>query len=428
MVDAKIESELLPNEWENADYKMALEKLDQAAHSLKLDESQLAPLRQPKRALCVTVPTRMDDGTVRVLNGYRVHYDLSLGPGKGGIRYHSEVTLGEVASMAMLMTWKCALMSLPFGGAHGGVRVDPRQLSRNELERMTRRYTSEILQLIGPSEDIPGPDLNTNEQTMAWVMDTYSVNHGFTIPSIVTGKPKSIGGSLGLLKSVGYGVAYCAKRAAKEFELSTDAPKVVIQGLGQVGSVVARSLYDAGFNVVAVSDAHGGLYNPKGLNVPDLENHIRNYGEASGYKDAEAVSNQDLLLIKTDILAPCAVANQITAANAHKIDCRIVVEGANAPTTPEADAILADRGIIVMPDIIANASGVTVGYFEWVQGLIRLLWSEDEIYHRLDQLLDKAMDRIFAEAKKGPYSLRVAAMRLALNRIVEARALRGLYP
>lgn len=428
MAENNGQSENFPNEWENDDYLMALKRLDKAAHTLNLDESQLAPLRQPKRALCVTVPTRMDDGTVRVFNGYRVHYDLSLGPGKGGVRYHADLTLGEVAAMAMLMTWKCALMSLPFGGAHGGIRVDPRQLSRAELERMTRRYTSEILQLIGPSEDIPGPDLNTNEQTMAWMMDTYSVNHGFTIPSVVTGKPKSIGGSLGLLKSVGYGVAYCAKRAAREFELPSDAPNVVIQGLGQVGSVVARSLYDAGFNVVAVSDANGGLYNAKGLNVPDLENHIRNYGSAAGYKEADSVSNQDLLLIKTDILAPCAVANQITAVNADKIDCRIVVEGANAPTTPEADAILADRGIIVMPDIIANASGVTVGYFEWVQGLIRLLWSEDEIYHRLDQLLDKGMDRIFAEAKKGPYTLRVAAMRLALNRIVEARALRGLYP
>ncbi|MBX9880102.1 MAG: Glu/Leu/Phe/Val dehydrogenase [Candidatus Obscuribacterales bacterium] len=420
--------EYLPNEWENEDYLMSLRRLDQAAHTLKLDESQLAPLRQPKRALCVTVPTRMDDGSVRVLNGYRVHYDLSLGPGKGGIRYHQDLSLGEVAAMAMLMTWKCALMSLPFGGAHGGLRVDPKQLSRQELERVTRRYTSEILQLIGPSEDIPGPDLNTNEQTMAWVMDTYSVNHGFTIPSIVTGKPKSIGGSLGLLKSVGYGVGFCAKRAAKEFELSGNSPKVVIQGLGQVGSVVARSLYDAGFTVIAVSDAHGGLYNEKGLDVPELEKHLRNYGEATGFKEAQSVSNHDLLEIKCDILAPCAVANQITAANADKINCKIVVEGANAPTTPQADDILAEKGIIVLPDIIANASGVTVGYFEWVQGLIRLLWSEEEIYHRLDQLLDRAMDKIFAEAKRGPYTLRVAAMRLALNRIVEARTLRGLYP
>lgn len=421
-------SENFPNEWESDDYLMALARLDQAAQSMNLDNCQLAPLRQPKRALCVTVPTRMDDGSVRVLSGYRVHYDLSLGPGKGGIRFHPSVNLGEVTAMAMLMTWKCALMSLPFGGAHGGVRVDPRQMSRTELERLTRRYTSEVLQLIGPSEDIPGPDLNTNEQTMAWVMDTYSVNHGFTVPSIVTGKPKSIGGSLGLLKSVGYGVAYCAKRAAKEFQLTTSSPKVVIQGLGQVGSVVARSLYDAGFTVVAVSDAHGGIYNPKGLDVGDLEKHLKNYGSTVGYKEAQSVSNQELLLIESDILAPCAVANQITAANADKINCRIVVEGANSPTTPGADAILADRGIVVMPDIIANASGVTVGYFEWVQGLMRLLWSEDETYHKLDQLLDKAMDKIFAEAKKGPYSLRVAAMRLALSRVVEARSLRGLYP
>lgn len=420
--------EIIANEWENEDYLMALSRLDRVAETLELDISQVAPLRQPKRALCVTVPTRMDDGSVRVLNGYRVHYDLSLGPGKGGIRFHPDLSLGEVAAMAMLMTWKCALMNLPFGGAHGGLRVDPRSLSRAELERVTRRYTSEIIQLIGPSEDIPGPDLNTNEQTMAWVMDTYSVNHGFTIPSIVTGKPKSIGGSLGLLKSVGYGVAYCAKRAAKEFQLASDAPRVVIQGLGQVGSVLARSLFDAGFNVVAVSDAHGGIYNQKGLNVPDLEKYLKNYGSIDGYKEADVVSNEDLLLIECDILAPCAVANQITGANADKIKCKIVVEGANAPITPEADAILAGRQIVVMPDIIANASGVTVGYFEWVQGLIRLLWSEEEIYHRLDQLLDRAMERIFAEAKKGPYTLREAAMRLAISRIVEARTLRGLYP
>jgi glutamate dehydrogenase (NAD(P)+) len=418
----------MPNEWESPEFLMAQSRLDRVAKWMKLDPNVLEPLRHPKRSLSVVVPARMDDGSVRTFQGYRVHHDLALGPGKGGIRYHPQVSLGEVAGIAMLMTWKCALMNLPFGGAHGGIRMDPAKLSLGELERITRRYTSEIIDLIGPSQDIPGPDLNTNEQTMSWMMDTYSVNCGHTVPSIVTGKPQSIGGSLGLLKATGYGVAYSTKRLIEHSGLKRESPTVVIQGLGNVGSVVARSLSEAGFTVNAVSDASGGLYNEKGLDIADLEQHISSQGRIEGYKQAQSVTNEELLELACDVLVPCAVSDQIRIDNADRLRCKLVVEGANAPTTPEADEILESKGILVLPDILANASGVTDGYFEWVQGLMRLFWSEEEVYQRLEELVGKACDRVFDSAKKNNVTLRVAAMGLALGRIIEARRLRGLYP
>ncbi|MBI4532906.1 MAG: Glu/Leu/Phe/Val dehydrogenase [Candidatus Melainabacteria bacterium] len=407
---------------------MAQRRLERVAAWMKLDPNTIEPLRHPKRSLSVVVPARMDDGTVKTFMAYRVHHDLALGPGKGGVRFHSGVSLGEVAAMAMLMTWKCALMNLPFGGAHGGIRLDPAKLSSSELERITRRYASEIIDLIGPAEDIPGPDLNTNEQTMAWIMDTYSVNCGHTVPSVVTGKPQSIGGSLGLLQSTGFGVAYCARRAAQFANVTSGSPTVVVQGLGNVGSVVARSLHEPGFTVIGVSDVTGGLYDSQGLDVPKLRAHVDSKGSIQGYKEAQVVSNDQLLELECDILMPCAVANQIRADNAHKLKCRIVVEGANAPTTPEADAVLDERGIVVVPDILANASGVTDGYFEWVQGLMRLFWTEKEVYSRLTELMSKACDRVFEVSTKSKVSLRTAAMSLALARVVEARRLRGLYP
>jgi len=417
-----------PNEWESEEFLMAQERMVKAAKAMKLDESVYEPLKHPKRSLSVVVPARMDDGTVKVFPGYRVHHDLALGPGKGGIRYHPNVNLGEVAAMAMLMTWKCALMNLPFGGAHGGVRVDPMALSNSELERVTRRYASEILSMIGPDQDIAGPDLNTNEQTMAWIMDTYSVNIGHTIPSIVTGKPQSIGGSLSNLEATGYGVALCARQIICPMGVEGESPSVVVQGIGRVGSEVARWLHKFGFTVRAISDAECGVYNAKGVNVEKLMAHYRETGSLSKYKEADTVTNDEMLELPCDILAPCAVSQQIHKDNATKLRCRIVVEGANAPTTPEADDILDSRGISVVPDILANAAGVTTGYFEWVQGLIRLFWTEQEVYKRVEELVLKAFDKVFDASDRYKTSLRSAAMRVALERVVEARRLRGLYP
>lgn len=426
--ESKGHGSAVANEWETPEFLNAQKRLDKVAEVMKLDRNTLEPMRHPKRSLSVVIPARMDDGSVRTFMGYRVQHDLALGPGKGGVRYHSDVTLGEVASMAMLMTWKCSLMNLPFGGAHGGIRMNPSLLSKGELERITRRYTSEILELIGPTQDIAGPDLNTDEQTMAWMMDTYSVNKGYTVPSVVTGKPGSIGGSLGVVQSTGYGVALAARRAAQFAELKGDAPSVVIQGLGQVGSSVARNLSKFGFKIVGVSDAHGGLHNANGLNVDHLMEHIDKNGTMYEYPEADKVTNEELLELECQILAPCAVSNQLHAGNADRLKCKVVVEGANSPTTPNADDVLDGKGVVVVPDILANAAGVTVGYFEWVQGLMRLLWSEEEVYQRLDGLVDNVCTRVFDKAKEKKLTLRMSAMSLAVERIVEARRLRGLYP
>lgn len=420
--------ETVKNEWETKDFLMAQSRLLRAAQSLKLDPDTVEPLKHPKRSLSVVIPVRMDDGSVGSFQAYRVHHDLALGPGKGGVRMHPLLNLGEVAAMAMLMTWKCSLMSLPFGGAHGGIRLDPARHSKGEIERITRRYTSEIIELIGPNADIAGPDLHTNEQTMAWMMDTYSTNVGHTVPSVVTGKPRSIGGSFGLLEATGHGVALCAGRAYKFSGHSKNAPTVVIQGLGQVGSNLARTLFKAGFSIAGVSDHHGGLYNPKGMDVEKLITHIQEHGTFNGFSGADAVTNAELLEMECDILAPCAVSNQIHAGNADRIKAKIIVEGANAPTTPEADEVLDARGVHVLPDIVANAAGVTVGYFEWVQGLMRLFWSEKETLDKLDELVGRVCDRVFERAKAEKLSLRDSAMQLAVQRVVEARRLRGLYP
>lgn len=416
------------NEWETDEFLMVQRRLDKAGKLLKLDPNSFEPMRHPKRCLNVVVPTRMDDGSVRTFAGYRVHHDLAMGPGKGGIAFHKGVNLGEVASIAMLMTWKCALMNLPFGGAHGGICLNPDELSKGELERVTRRYTSEIIDLIGPDADIPGPDLNTNQQTMSWIMDTYSVNKGHTVPSVVTGKPVSIGGSIGLVPATGYGVAYCAKRAAEHLQMHDQSPTVVIQGVGSVGLTVANSLHEAGFTVIAVSDRSGGIHNPNGLPMPKLLEHLEQGKSVHEYKDAEKVTNDELLELKCDILVPCAVANVITAQNAPNLKCRILVEGANSPTTPDADDILDGKHILVMPDIVANASGVTAGYFEWVQGLMRLFWTDQEVFERLETLMARACDTVFKVAEQHKTNVRMAAIMTAVERIAEARRLRGLYP
>ena len=351
-------------ECETEHFLMAQRQLDEIALEMGLDPELHERLRYPKRAMIVTIPVRMDDGTVRSFTGYRVQHDITLGPAKGGIRYHPEVNLGEVSALAMLMTWKCALMGLPYGGAKGGIRCEPWKMSIGEQERMTRRYTSEIINLLGPDKDIPAPDMYTNEQTMAWIMDTYSINVGHTVPSVVTGKPVSIGGSFGRAEATGRGVAYCVRRAVKNIALDADPPSVVVQGFGNVGAVTARQLFDSGYKVVAVSDVHGGVYNPKGLDIPRLQAYLSEMGRVGDFQHSEPVSNSELIELPCDVLVPAALANQIHAGNVRGLKCKILVEGANGPTSPDADQILHDRGVLVVPDILANAGGVTVSYFE----------------------------------------------------------------
>lgn len=415
-------------ECETEHFLGAQRQLDEIAEEMGLDRELHERLRFPKRAMIVTVPVRMDDGSVKSFTGYRVHHDVTLGPAKGGIRFHPEVNLGEVSCLAMLMTWKCALMGLPYGGAKGGIRVEPWNLSIGETERLTRRYTSEIINLLGPDKDIPAPDMYTNEQTMAWIMDTYSINVGHTVPSVVTGKPVSIGGSFGRTEATGRGVAYCVRRAVSHYGVKGDAPSVVVQGFGNVGAVTAKLLHQAGFKIVAVSDVYGGIYNEKGLDIPRLLAYVSEMGKVQGFNGSTPVENKELLEIPCDVLVPAALGGQITDANADKIKAKIIVEGANGPTTPEADVILHDKNIIVVPDILANAGGVTVSYFEWVQGMMHLFWTEDEVNQRLEQIMGRACDQVLELSTKSKLRPRMAALRIGVSRIAEAKRLRGLYP
>lgn len=415
-------------ECESPHFLMAQRQLDEIAVEMGLPSQLHERLRYPKRSMIVTIPVRMDDGLVKTYTGYRVHHDVALGPAKGGIRFHPEVSLGEVASLAMLMTWKCALMGLPYGGAKGGIRCKPWKMSLGEQERLTRRYTSEIINLLGPDKDIPAPDMYTNEQTMAWIMDTYSINVGHTVPSVVTGKPVSIGGSLGRHEATGRGVAYCARRAVKHHNLTTEKPTVVVQGFGNVGSIAAKQLYNAGYKIIAVSDVHGGIRNEEGLDIPRLMAYMSEMGRVTGFPHSEAIDNAELLSTKCDILIPAALGNQLKESNMESLNCKIVVEGANGPTSPEADKYLHEKGVLVVPDILANAGGVTVSYFEWVQGLMQLFWSEQEVNDRLEQIMGRACDRVFALSTERTLRPRMAALRLGVSTIAEAKRLRGLYP
>jgi glutamate dehydrogenase (NAD(P)+) len=415
-------------ECETQHFLMAQRQLDEIALEMGLDPELHERLRYPKRSLIVTIPVRMDSGTVRSFTGYRVQHDVTLGPAKGGIRFHPEVNLGEVSSLAMLMTWKCALMGLPYGGAKGGIRCEPWKLSLGEQERLTRRYTSEIINLLGPDKDIPAPDMYTNEQTMAWIMDTYSINVGHTVPSVVTGKPVSIGGSFGRTEATGRGVAYCVRRAVAQVGMDGTAPTVVVQGFGNVGAVTARLLHDAGYKVIAVSDVFGGVYNEKGLDIPRLQAYLSEMGKVEGFPHADSVTNAELLALKCDVLVPAALAGVINEDNVDKLKCRIVVEGANGPTSPDADLKLHEGGVMVVPDILANAGGVTVSYFEWVQGLMHLFWTEDEVNNRLEQIMGRACDQVFEMSIKSGLRPRMAALRIGIGRLAEAKRLRGLYP
>ena len=406
----------------------ALAQLDAVAERLKLDSGIHKRLRQPQRSLIVSVPTQMDDGRLEVFTGFRVQHDLTLGPTKGGIRYHPEVSLGEVTALAMLMTWKCALMGLPYGGAKGGVCCEPTRMSQAELERMTRRYTSEIIGIIGPDQDIPAPDMYTNEQVMAWMMDTYSMQRGITTPGVVTGKPLLLGGSLGRREATGRGVYYIVKAAAKEHGLQLKGARVAIQGFGNVGSVVGRLFHEEDCRVIAVSDHRGGIYDPQGLDIPKLLEEGVRHGTIAQHRHGDRISNDDLLTLDCDILVPAATGGQLTGENADRIRARIVAEGANGPTTPEAYRILDAKEVVVIPDILANAGGVTVSYFEWVQDLQQYFWHEYEINERLSDVMTTAFQRVLALSRKERVSLRTSALMLGVSRVAEAKRLRGLYP
>ncbi len=385
-------------------------------------------LKRPKRALIVDVPIELDNGTIAHFEGYRVQHNTSRGPGKGGVRFHQDVTLSEVMALSAWMSVKNAAVNVPFGGAKGGIRVDPKTLSRGELERMTRRYTSEIGIIIGPTKDIPAPDVNTNEQVMAWMMDTYSMNEGATATGVVTGKPVDLGGSLGRREATGRGVYTVGVEAARHIELDISQARLAVQGFGNVGGIAAKLFAQAGARVVAVQDHGGTIYLESGLDVPALLTHVAQHGTVAGFAKAEVLADDAFWGVDCDILIPAALEQQITAANAGRIKARMVIEGANGPTTPEADDILQERNILVLPDVIANAGGVTVSYFEWVQDFSSFFWTEDEINARLVRIMKEAFTGVWQVAQDKKVSLRTATFIVACTRILRARELRGLYP
>ena len=408
---------------------MACQQFDLVADYLEIPADQRDRIKYPKRSMTVALPIHCDDGSVRVFAGYRVQHHLTLGPTKGGLRYHPDVTLGEVAALAMWMSWKCALTGLPYGGAKGGIECDPGKLSLTELERLTRRYTQEMIPFIGPQVDVMAPDLGTNEQIMAWMMDTYSMHMGSTIPSIVTGKPVGLGGSVGRREATGRGVGYLVNRAMDAIRLDAAKATAVVQGYGNVGSVTALSLAKYGVKVIAVSDANGGLYNPKGIDLFKLDLHVRRDKTVTGFPDAEPITNEQLLITPCDILVPAAMERQITKANAAKIQCRILAEAANGPTTPDADEILQQRPeIFIIPDVLCNAGGVIVSYFEWVQDLQSFFWTESEVVDKLFRILEGSYVQILALSRKEKISMRLAALSMGIKRVQEAKRMRGLFP
>lgn len=415
------------HEIENA-YQNALAQYNRAVHKLGLDENTAEYLRWPRREFTVNFPVRRDDGRVEMFTGYRVHHNTILGPSKGGIRYSTAVTLDEVRALAMWMTWKCALVNLPYGGAKGGVIVEPRSMSQTELERLTRRFTSELIPLISPQMDIPAPDMGTNAQTMAWIMDTYSMTVGYSVPAIVTGKPINIGGSLGRNEATGRGVIVCMMEALKRQGMANKRSRLVIQGFGNVGSNAALDAYEQGFDVLAVSDVNGGIYNEHGLDIPEVLKHYEANKGLAGFPGAQAVTNDELLLLPCDVLIPAAMEGQITERNASQVKAKMIVEGANGPTTTDADDILNERGIFVVPDILANAGGVIVSYFEWVQDIQSFFWDAEEIYRQLDRIMIKAYDATAQMAEDKRADMRTAAQMVAIDRVAKALTTRGFYP
>jgi glutamate dehydrogenase (NAD(P)+) len=415
-------------EWDTPLYRMAVSQFEQAVQVAKVPEEIAERLRFPERAIIVSVPVRMDDGRRVVFPGYRVQHSSILGPTKGGIRYDPEVTLGECAALAMWMTWKCALLRLPYGGAKGGVRCDPRALSLREVEGLTRRFTSELLPIIGPQEDIPAPDMATNEQTMAWMMDTYSMQLGYAVPEIVTGKPIAIGGSVFRHEATGAGVVMVVNRACERLGLELTEQRCVVQGFGNVGAIAALELYERGASVIAVSDVSGGFHTEDGLDVPALQAYALEHGSLEGSDAGRRLTNEELLELECDVLVLAAREDQLTVDNAPRIRARMIAEGANGPTTIEADAILAERGVPILPDVLTNAGGVTVSYFEWVQDLGRLFWTRDEIRAKLAEKLSDAFDRVWDLADEQRLTLRTAALVGGIREVSEALEARGIFP
>jgi glutamate dehydrogenase (NAD(P)+) len=409
-------------------YAMAQAQYDRAVKHLALKRGIEESLRMPERELTVNFPVKMDDGSIRLFTGHRVHHSTARGPTKGGIRYHPGVTLDEVRALAMWMTWKCAVMNLPYGGAKGGVACEPKTLSLKELENLTRRYTTEIALLISPEADIPAPDLNTTPQIMAWIMGTYSKLRGYSVPGAVTGKPVAVGGSLGRAQATGRGVMIVTREALAAMNRPLQGTRVAVQGFGNVGGTSATLLHQAGARIVAVSDSRGGTCNPRGLDPTALERHKQETGRVVDYPGGEPIDNAALLATECDVLIPAALEQQITAANADRVRARLVVEGANGPTTPEADAILAERGVVVIPDILANAGGVTVSYFEWVQDRQSFFWTEDEINQRLERLMMRAFQDVTTMAMDKKVDRRLAALILAIERVAEAITIVGIFP
>ena len=409
-------------------YEYVLRYLDEAAGKIKLDDNLLRIIKDPRKVTIVKLPIQMDDGTFQVFTGYRVQHSIVRGPGKGGVRYHPNVNLDEVKSLAAWMTWKCAVMSIPFGGAKGGITCDPKKLSIRELERLTRRYTADLKDVIGPERDIPAPDVNTNAQTMAWIMDTYCMHTGNYVSSVVTGKPVVLGGSRGRHDATGNGVGISVREAARALGMDLKKCTAAVQGFGNVGSIAARSLSEMGVKIVAVSDVHCGLENKKGINIPDLIEYAESHKNSiTGYPKAKEIDKDKILSYSCDILIPAALENVITVKNAAKVKAKIIGEGANGPTTPDADAILYKNGITVIPDILCNAGGVTVSYFEWVQDRLGYFWSEADVNNRLEEHMVRAFNDVLAVSKEYKCSLRLASYILAMKRVIEVLLLRGVY-
>jgi len=409
-------------------WQMALRQFNIAADQLPLKRGIREFLAYPKRELTVNFPVKMDDGSVRIFTGYRVHHSTVLGPTKGGIRYHPDVTLNEVRALAMWMTWKCATVGLPYGGAKGGVVVNPKGLSREELEHLTRRYATEIGILMSPEGDIPAPDIGTNPQIMAWIMDTYSMHRGYSTPSVVTGKPLAIGGSFGRVEATGRGVTFVTREATRHLGMPLAGAKVAVQGFGNVGAVASYLLHDQGCLIVAASDSSGGVQNPKGLDPRALLKFKEEHGSVTGFPGASRITNEELLEVPCDILVPSALEAQITGSNAGKIKARLVVEGANGPITPDADEVLEARKVLVVPDILANAGGVIVSYFEWVQGLQQFFWTEEEVNQNLERIMVRSFGQVLRVSQDRKVSMRTAALIRAIERVADALMTRGIYP
>ena len=417
------------HELDTPTFRLAVAQFDQAAETMDLDHNLRERLKLPQRSLIVSLPVRMDDGRVEVYTGYRVQHDSSRGPSKGGIRYHPDVNLGEVAALAMWMTWKCALADLPYGGAKGGVAINPKQFSTPELQRLTRRYAAEIFPLIGPDKDVPAPDVGTDAQVMAWIMDTYSQQVGYSVPGVVTGKPLSIGGSLGREEATGRGVVCVTLEALRHLKLDIQNTTVAIQGFGNVGAHTARIMQECGARVIAVSDVQGGIFNSKGLDIPELLTRYKTAGQSlRDTKLGDWLSNDELLQLDCSVLVPAALSEQITEHNAAKLRCQILAEGANGPTTLEADRILQDRGIFIIPDILANSGGVIVSYFEWVQDVQRFFWKATDIQERLQDILIAAFHRTLQFSVSKRTSMRMAALISGIDKVAQAHLHRGLYP